>query len=68
MCNYFQAGALYAKLYTWEKSSTFKDKCEVNAVNCKCNLLTGPLINMILNGSRQSLKREISNNVQQHRG
>ena len=29
---------LHAKLYTWEKSSAFIDKCSVSAVNFKCNL------------------------------
>jgi len=30
---------LHAKFYTWEKSSTFKDKYAVNTVNFKGNLL-----------------------------
>jgi len=29
---------LLAKLYTWEKSSTLKGKCSVNAGNFICNL------------------------------
>ena len=40
-----------SKCATWqtqylggEKSSTFKGKCAVNAVNFICDLLTGPLI------------------------
>ena len=38
---------LHGKLNTWEKSSTFKGKCVVNAVNFICNLHTGPLIKII---------------------
>ena len=52
------------ELSTWEKLSTFKGKCAVNAVNFKWNLLTGPLINWIFKVGGQSLK--LSNNVLQH--
>ena len=47
---------LYAKLNTLEKSSTFKDKCVVNALNFNCNLLTGLLVNMIFKGQQTILK------------
>jgi len=45
---------LHAKLYTFEKSSTLKDKCAINALNC--NLFTGPLINMIFKEQQTILK------------
>ena len=44
------------ELSTWEKLSTFKGKCAVNAVNLKCNLLTGPLANFFVKGWRTILK------------
>ena len=49
------ASILHAKIYTLEKSITFKGKCAVNAENFKCNLQTGPLTKMIFEGRQTML-------------
>ena len=56
MKTYKFPSALHGRLHTWEKSSTFKGKCVVNAVNFISNLLTGPLIKMVFEGPWTILK------------
>ena len=53
------------KTQTWEKSCTFQDKCAVNAVKFKCNLLTGSLLNLIFSGQRAMLKERSIKDVWQ---
>jgi len=49
------ASTLHAKLYTLEKSSTFKGKCAVNAEKLECNLQPCPLTKMIFEGRQTML-------------
>jgi len=51
LCKYAACQTLY-----FGDTSTFKGKFAVNAKHFKCNLQTGPLINMNFEGGRTLLK------------
>ena len=47
---------LHAKPYTLKEPCTFKEKCAVNAENFMCDLLSGPLRNIIFKEQRTIFK------------
>ena len=53
----------HTELNTLKEPFTLKGKCAVNAEKFICNLLTVPLIKMILKVSGQCFKRDLSNDV-----
>jgi len=52
----FHACCMQNSMCTWEKSSIFKGKCLVKAVNFICYFYNSSLMNLILNGRRTILK------------